>query len=52
MQSDSEVYLRTVIEMAMVQSEHSGRQIEGFILFGSRVLDPQTEPWKQVVASY
>ncbi|MCA9126270.1 MAG: DUF2887 domain-containing protein [Planctomycetales bacterium] len=31
MQADREVYLRTVIEMAMVKSEHIGHQIEGFV---------------------
>ncbi len=28
MQADSEVYLRTVIEMAMVQAEHADRQLK------------------------
>ncbi|HBJ35057.1 MAG TPA: hypothetical protein DDZ51_09945 [Planctomycetaceae bacterium] len=52
MYADSDVYQRTVIEMAMVQAEHPGRQVDGFIIFASRSLDSRTEPWTKVVASY
>jgi predicted transposase YdaD len=52
MHFDSDVYQRTVIEMAMVQSEHPGRQVDGFIIFASRDLDPRTDPWIKVVACY
>jgi len=52
MYSDDDVYLRTVIEMAMVQAEHPGRQIDGLVIFASSNLDPRTQPWTQVVASY
>jgi predicted transposase YdaD len=52
MYADSDVYQRTVIEMAMVQAEHPGREVDGFIIFASRSLDPGTQPWTKVVASY
>ena len=52
MHFDVDVYQRTVIEMAMVQTEYRGRQVDGFIIFGSRELDPNTEPWTKVVESY
>lgn len=52
MHFDGDVYQRTVIEMAMVQVEHPGPKIDGFIIFATRNLDPRTEPWTKVVACY
>ena len=52
MHPDREVYGRLTIEMVQVQFERPGRKVEGIIIFGSRDLDPQTEPWRQVVSVY
>ena len=52
MQYDKEVYGRITMEMVLVQSERPGRKVEGIIIFGSRELDPETEPWRQVVSVY
>jgi predicted transposase YdaD len=52
MQLDRDVYGRITMEMVLVQSERPGRKVEGIIIFGSRDLDPRTEPWHQVVSVY
>ena len=52
MQPDKEVYGRLVMEMVLVQSERPGRKVVGIIIFGSRELDHQTDPWCQVVSVY
>lgn len=52
MQSDEGIYRRVVIEMAIIQSEHPRREVEGIIIFATREMDPRTEPWIQVVSTY
>jgi predicted transposase YdaD len=52
MQPDKEIYGRLVIEMALMQSERPGRSVDGIIIFGTRELDPHTEPWRKVVSVY
>ena len=52
MQPDKEVYGRLVMEMVLVQSERPGRKVVGIIIFGSRELDHQSDPWCQVVSVY
>ncbi len=52
MQFNKLIYGRVVIEMAMVQAEHTDRIVDGIIIFASRELDPRTEPWCNVVSAY
>jgi predicted transposase YdaD len=52
MQVDREIYGRLVIEMALIQGERPDRNVEGIVIFGSRELDPTTEPWTKVVSAY
>ena len=47
--NDTGIYERLVIEMAMVQRQNSGREVEGIIIFLDRGLDPMTEPWTKVI---
>jgi len=49
---DPAIYLRVVIEMAMIQQQSIARPIEGMILFLSSKLDPRTEPWCRVVRAF
>ncbi|HQZ67526.1 MAG TPA: DUF2887 domain-containing protein [Planctomycetaceae bacterium] len=49
---DQHVYGRVVVEMAVIQKEHAGREVQGILIFGSKELDPTTAPWSQVVAVY
>jgi len=51
-QPDNRIYGRIVIEMALAQDEFIGRSVQGAILFRSRDMDPQTQPWVRVVHSY
>ncbi|HQZ67924.1 MAG TPA: DUF2887 domain-containing protein, partial [Planctomycetaceae bacterium] len=48
-QSDDSVYVRLVLEMALVQRQHPGRGVEGVIIFLDEDLDPKTEPWHRVI---
>ena len=52
MQPEKEVSGRLIMEMVLVQSERPGRKVVGIIIFGSRELDHQTEPWCQIVSVY
>ena len=52
MQTDAGVYGRIVIEMALLQAEYPTRNVEGIIIFGSRELDPRTDPWVKIVSVY
>ncbi len=49
---DPQIYGRVVVEMAVIQEEHSGREVQGILIFGSKELDPQTAPWSRVVSAY
>ncbi|MBM4076288.1 MAG: DUF2887 domain-containing protein, partial [Planctomycetes bacterium] len=51
-QQDSTVYVRTVLEMALVQRKSPDRQVQGMILFLDENLDSRSEPWCQIVQSY
>jgi len=51
-QYDDSVYVRLVLEMALFQRHHPGRQVEGVILFLDSRLDPKTEPWRRVIRVY
>lgn len=51
-QKDRRIYSRAVVEMALLQDQHEGRDVEGMIFFRTRSLDPKTRPWAQVVRSY
>jgi predicted transposase YdaD len=51
-QDDPAIYARTVIEMALLQQEHGMRAVQGLIFFRFPSLDPQTEPWRQVIGAY
>ena len=46
---DSFLYQRVVIEMAMVQQEYVGRDVQGIILLLDDTTDPKTDPWRTVV---
>lgn len=50
MHVDKEIYNRIVVEMALIKGEHPERKVEGLIIFGSRQIDVQTEPWCQIVS--
>ena len=52
MYPDPQVYGRLVVEMAIIQEEHAGREVQGILIFGSKELDPKTAPWTQVVSVY
>jgi len=52
MYADPQIYGRVVVEMAIIQEEHSGREVQGILIFGSKDLDPKTAPWSQVVSVY
>jgi len=49
---DHQIYGRVVVEMAIIQEEHTGREVQGILIFGSKELDPKTAPWSQVVSVY
>jgi len=49
---DENIYGRVVVEMAMIQQEHAGREVQGILIFGSKEMDPQTLPWSKVVSAY
>ena len=49
---DPQIYGRVVVEMAVIQEEHAGREVQGILIFGSKELDPQTAPWSRVVSVY
>jgi hypothetical protein len=49
---DPHIYGRAVVEMAIIQEEHAGREVQGILIFGSQELDPQTAPWSRVVSAY
>lgn len=49
---DQQIYGRVVVEMAIIQEEHGGRDVHGILIFGSKELDPKTAPWSQVVSAY
>jgi len=49
---DEQIYGRIVVEMAIIQQEHPGREVQGLVIFGSRDLDPRTDPWARVVSAY
>ena len=49
---DQQIYGRVVVEMAIIQEEHAGRDVEGILIFGSKELDPKTAPWSEVVSAY
>lgn len=49
---DPHIYGRVVVEMAIIQEEHAGREVQGILIFGSQELDPQTAPWSRVVSAY
>ena len=51
-QPDDTIYPRIVTEMAAVQIEHQMRAVQGIILFRFPDLDPQTQPWNQVVHAF
>ena len=50
--SDNFIYNRVVVAMAVLQEQYPDRPIEGIIIFGSRDIDPQTNPWRRVIAAY
>ena len=52
MYRDPQIYGRVVVEMAVIQEEHAGRDVQGILIFGSKELDPQTAPWSRVVSAY
>jgi len=52
MYPDEKIYGRIVIEMAIIQQENPGREVQGLVIFGSRDLDPRTDPWSKVVSAY
>jgi predicted transposase YdaD len=49
--NDAGIYERLVIEMALVQKQNAGREVQGMILFLDESLDPKTEPWTRIVRS-
>jgi len=49
---DEEIYLRIVIEMALMQQKLAGRPVQGVILFLNESMDPQTQPWCKVVRAF
>ena len=49
---DDQIYYRVVVEMASLQQEHAGREVQGIVIFASNDLDPKTSPWSQVVSAY
>jgi predicted transposase YdaD len=51
-QPDDAIYPRIVTEMAAGQIEHQMRAVQGIILFRFPGLDPQTQPWSQVVRAW
>jgi predicted transposase YdaD len=51
MNRDEGIYDRSVIEAASIRIKNHPRKIRIAIVFGTASLDPQTEPWKQVVQS-
>ena len=51
-QEDATIYNRTILEMASLQREHDMRNVQGIIFFRYPYLDPQTEPWRQIIHSY
>ncbi|MGF1582592.1 MAG: DUF2887 domain-containing protein [Gemmataceae bacterium] len=51
-QDDPTIYTRTAIEMALIQQEYSMREVQGLIFFRYPSLDPQTEPWQQIIRAF
>lgn len=51
-QADPEIYLRIAEAMAAAQRAYGLRPVQGFVFFGRADLDPQTEPWTQIVPSF
>ncbi len=49
---DQQIYGRVVEEMAVIQEEHAGREVQGVLIFGSIDLDPQAAPWSRIVSAY
>ena len=52
MYPDPQIYGQVVVEMANMQEEHAGREVQGISIFGSKDLDPKRAPWSQVVSVY
>jgi len=48
---DAHIYERVAIEMAMVQRQNAGREVQGMIIFLDESLDPKTEPWTRIIRS-
>lgn len=44
-QKEHAIYHRTIIEMGLIGERNLGRVVRGLILFASREIDPETEPW-------
>ncbi len=51
-QEDPTIYIRTVIEMALLQRENLTREVQGIIFFRYPYLDPKTQPWCRLIRSY
>ena len=49
--NDAGIYERLVIEMALVQRQNAGREVQGLIIFLDQLMDPKTEPWTRIVRS-
>ena len=37
---DHQIYGRVVVEMAIIQEEHTGREVQGILMFGSKEREP------------
>lgn len=51
-QRDEGIYLRMVLEMALMQQQAPGRIVQGVILFLELGLAPRSLPWCQIIGSY
>ncbi|MFM9962487.1 MAG: DUF2887 domain-containing protein [Planctomycetaceae bacterium] len=51
-QENAEIYATMAIKMASLQKMHDMRAVRGVIFFGDKRLDPNTEPWNQVIQSF
>ena len=49
---DPFIYVRIVIEMAMIQRQEKNRDVQGVVLFLHEELDPKIEPWCQIIHSF
>jgi predicted transposase YdaD len=51
-QWDSQIYLRLVMEMVIIQRGNPKRLVQGVIIFADRSIDPKTEPWTKLICTF